>query len=343
VCAGGRRGVQAAILIGDELRLSAGGTGDLALLRGVGEEPGALESERAEGVGGTLGGGAGARDDGEVAGDSQIADGDDLERAKFEFFRDGPAGDEADAQAGLDSGFDGLGGIEIHDFLEGFRFEASLIQGGFDDATGAGALFAHKQRQPLELRAGNARGFELARGDEDEFIIHKGFGVHAAFLGRTFDEAGGDFSVEEELNDLGGVAAAERELDLGMFGEKCAEELGQNVLRNGGGDTEGEFARNGSLGGAELAFRLGGDGGELVGMVQENFALGSERDFAAGAVEEADAEFVFEGLDLKSDRGLSEKELVGGFAEIEVLGNGTADLKAEVLQLRHGRIIHGKT
>ena len=93
---------------------------------------------------------------------------------------------------------------------------------------------------------------------------------------------------------------------------------------------------------AEFAFGLGGDGGELVGVPQEKFALWSERDVAAGAVEEANTKFIFEGLDLKGHRGLREEELVGGFTEVEVMSDSAEDFEAEVLELGHGRIIYGR-
>ena len=60
----------------------------------------------------------------------------------------------------------------------------------------------------------------------------------------------------------------------------------------------------------------------------------------AGAVEQSNAEIIFERLDLQRDRGLRKKELLSSFAEVEVLGNRAEDLQPKVLQLSHGEIIY---
>ena len=68
-----------------------------------------------------------------------------------------------------------------------------------------------------------------------------------------------------------------------------------------------------------------------------------EGDAIAGAIEEANAEIVFEGFDLQRDGGLGEEKMFGGFAEIQMFGDGAKDFEAEVFELGHGMIIHGKS
>ena len=67
-----------------------------------------------------------------------------------------------------------------------------------------------------------------------------------------------------------------------------------------------------------------------------------EGDAIAGAIEKANAEIVFEGLDLKRDGGLGEEKMFRGLAKVQMFGDGAENLEAEVFQLGHGMIIHGK-
>src|SRR5215469_13661912 len=97
VCGLDVAGVQAAILIGDESDLSLRGPGVVWFLRGVRNQTRAFEGKGTERVGGALGDWASAGDQREVTRDVEVDDFDDLESAEFEFLRDGPAGDEADA------------------------------------------------------------------------------------------------------------------------------------------------------------------------------------------------------------------------------------------------------
>ena len=60
-----------------------------------------------------------------------------------------------------------------------------------------------------------------------------------------------------------------------------------------------------------------------------------ESDAIASAIEEADAEIVFESLDLKRNGGLGEKEMFRGLTEIQMFGNRAENLEAEIFQLGH--------
>ena len=68
----------------------------------------------------TLQFGTGASHKREVASDSESADLAYFQDAEFQFLRDCPMGDEADAKTGVDPGLDGFSGVEIHDLAEGF-------------------------------------------------------------------------------------------------------------------------------------------------------------------------------------------------------------------------------
>src|ERR1035438_2217759 len=129
-----------------------GGTGGFP--RSVGEKPGTLEGESAKCAGWALRLGAGARNQRKVAVKFEAGNFRNLERTQFQFFGDGPAGDESDSEADFDRGLDGFGGIEIHDVLERLELEASVLQSDLDDATGAGTLFPHQKIRSEERRVG---------------------------------------------------------------------------------------------------------------------------------------------------------------------------------------------
>ena len=67
---------------------------------------------------------------------------------------------------------------------------------------------------------------------------------------------------------------------------------------------------------------------------------GVKGDAIAGAVEETNAEVVFQRSDLERNSRLGEKKMFGGLAKIQMFGNRAKYLETEILQLRHGMIIH---
>ena len=93
--------------------------------------------------------------------------------------------------------------------------------------------------------------------------------------------------------------------------------------------------------GQEFFFRFSDDRCNSARIAQKNRALFGKSDAASGAIEEADAKVVFEGLDLKSDGWLREEEQFRSFPKVEVLSNRSKDLQSKILQLCHEQIIHG--
>jgi hypothetical protein len=65
-----------------------------------------------------------------------------------------------------------------------------------------------------------------------------------------------------------------------------------------------------------------GHSGDCVGVLEEGFAWFGEMDASAGALEELDAEFGFESLDLGTESRLRDVELAGGVDEAERFGHG---------------------
>jgi len=163
----------------------------------------------------------------------------DFQRAQFQFFGDGPARDEADAETDFDGGLDGLGGVEVHHMFERLELETRVLESELDDAARTGTLFPHQKIGGEELVVGHAIGGERPRHDQDQFVLHEGFGVNAAVAGWSFDEAEGELVVEEKMHDFVGIAAVEGELDAGMLVEEGPEQARKNILRDRGGHTEG--------------------------------------------------------------------------------------------------------
>jgi hypothetical protein len=61
---------------------------------------------------------------------------------------------------------------------------------------------------------------------------------------------------------------------------------------------------------------------DVLGLLAEDEACGSEFDGAASALEELNTEIGFEGLDLRAQRGLGEMEASRGLDEAEQVGDG---------------------
>jgi hypothetical protein len=70
--------------------------------------------------------------------------------------------------------------------------------------------------------------------------------------------------------------------------------------------------------------------------------LRSERDPAASAVEETNAEIVLQRFHLQRDGWLCEEQMFGGFAKIQMLGDRAKDFQTKIFQLGHALIIYKK-
>ena len=87
-----------------------------------------------------------------MARDFETSDFHYLQHAQFELFGDGPARNEPDSESGFHGRLDGFGGIEIHHTLESLELQAGFLdESSFDDAAGAGTLFAHEKIRREEL------------------------------------------------------------------------------------------------------------------------------------------------------------------------------------------------
>jgi len=79
----------------------------------------------------------------------------------------------------------------------------------------------------------------------------------------------------------------------------------------------------------------------LAGIAEQNCPQPGKRNPAGCAIKEAHPEIVFESFDLKSYCRLRKEKMFRGLVKVKVLGDGTKYLKPKILQLCHGKIIHG--
>jgi hypothetical protein len=124
---------------------------------------------------------------------------------------------------------------------------------------------------------------------------------------RAFDQPDGRFLLQEKLNGFLGIAAMQRELHAWMFGQECADELRQKVLRDCGRHSQGQFPGRLTCSRGKLTFRFRDVLQNPLRVTQQNHSLRRQRNASSGSIEEPDSEIVFERLDLKRHRWLREE------------------------------------
>ena len=92
----------------------------------------------------------------------------------------------------------------------------------------------------------------------------------------------------------------------------------------------------------EFLLGLGNERGDFVGVAEQTRSLRRERDATPRPVEETNAEVVFQRFHLKCDGRLREEEMLGGFAEIQMLGDRAKNSQPKIFELGHAMIIYGK-
>jgi hypothetical protein len=84
---------------------------------------------------------------------------------------------------------------------------------------------------------------------------------------------------------------------------------------------------------------FGREGCKSPGVPEKEGALTCKGDAAAGAIEEANAQIIFQCIDLKGDSRLREKKLLRRFVKTELFRNHAEYFQPEVFQPRHVTII----
>ena len=295
------------------------------------------EHETLEGSGRAGRGGAEASDQMHVATNVEAFDGDDANRAELPFFLNCPFGDEAGSESGLDRGNDGDDGVEIHRNAQVAEPQTGAAQSQLDDAAGAGAAFAHQQRN-LGESANRNGGFGgpgiTAADDEHETILKETLAEDLARGDRAFDESEIDFVVREGRDNLFGIAAGDGGRDARMLFEEGAEHAGQDVLRDRHGSADAEGAGGFTAQRVEGGASFSSEARTPARVAEEDSACIGEMDAAFAAVEERGAQFFFEGANLLADGGLAQVKAFSGAAETGFLSHGAKDLQPKILHER---------
>ena len=272
----------------------------------------------------------------------------------------------AEGTAAKDDGADGAGGLGIGNghvtavraFFDGHGGNDGDAHARADHAEKAAELAALEDDLGLEPRA-VASGYgrvakTMAVAEQEErlgaeiFQGERAAGGQAVLFGQGGEETLGEKRKRLELvatdrkgedGDVDGRGAQAFEKDRGNILDDVEPNLGK-LAREGSEMRRKKIRRDGrddadAYGAAERVFLLedvAACGFELAkngaGMGKKGLAKIGEANRAAGAVEQADAKFVFELQDLLGERGLGNVGLLGGPAEGAGFGDG-----AEVAKL----------
>ena len=139
--------------------------------------------------------------------------------------------------------------------------------------------------------------------DQDQLVLHEGFGANTAVTRGAFDQADRDLVVKKEMHNFAGISAMERELHAGMFAEEGSEQPGRTYCAMVVDTPSVNSPEILPSSGAKFLLGFGNQSCNFLGVNEKNGSLWSEGDAIAGAIEETNAKIVFERLDLKCDGG----------------------------------------
>src|SRR3974390_652717 len=134
----------------------------------------------------------------------------------------------------------------------------------------------------------------------------------------------------------------QRELNARVLFQERTKQAGKNVLRDGGGDSEREFSGNCAVGAAKFTFGLRNQCCKPAGVAEQDRPLSGQGNAPSCAIEEPHSEIAFQRFDLERNCRLSQEKMFGGSAKVQLLGDHTKYLEAEVLQLGHAVTIMHK-
>src|SRR5580658_9248637 len=149
----------------------------------------------------------------------------------------------------------------------------------------------------------------VRRGDDDQLILmDEDYGEAVVFYGEGND-AEVDGIVGDRLENFGVVGALDVDRDVRVLLFEGGKDFGKDVEAGAFVGAHGDGAA-----GNVLHFGERGEHGltgveGFLSIFLKGFAGGGERDFAAGAVEEFGADFVFHAADLGGDGGLGAETL----------------------------------
>src|SRR6516225_3485673 len=100
-------------------------------------------------------------------------------------------------------------------------------------------MFAQEKRKRSEFMTGQLVGFEIEWRDQNQFVFHKALHMHTPIARRAFYQSERNFVFEQKPHNLSGVAALQRDLHARVLVKEGSEQPRENILRDGGGCSQG--------------------------------------------------------------------------------------------------------
>ena len=237
----------------------------------------------------------------------------------------GPAGHDSDAKSVDDGALDGGDAADLHDDVEVFDVKFCIDEGLFKDEAAAGTGFANDERFALELGDGDLLGVGPAMilwHDEHELIAQDVLEEKLLVSNLRFDEADVEITAHDLFFDVLGVVDLEGDIYVWIIFLEFADDIRQHVFTNGAAGADHKLALDvaGEL--LHLAFELGLQVVHGEGVLEQEFAGLGELDMSVDAVKKLGLIILLEGLDLETDRGLSQVQRFCRFGKVFLIRYG---------------------
>jgi len=167
----------------------------------------------------------------------------------------------------------------------------------------------------------------VRKGDDEGIFTDDGVRKMATEVGHEHEDACVDLAFAQLRKDVFGFLLSKRESEFGIRCSSRRRDLGQQVRRNGGNDADAKCSLEGialAPGGIEKISELDEDATRTH---HDLLACGCHEDAAMIALEESDAEDVFELLDLCAESWLGDVTLSSCAVESERIGDSRHVLK----------------
>jgi hypothetical protein len=151
--------------------------------------------------------------------------------------------------------------------------------------------------------------------EQDEFAGVNDFGDEAGVAHRERDYAKIDALTEDSIDNGQAFGTADADRDLRAEPLKLGEDLRQEIEAGGLVGSDGKFAARSSFKFFHRAQRLPAGEQCAVSIFEKDLATLGERDAATGAVKEAGADLLLQGLYLRGDGWLSAEHFLRGARE----------------------------
>ncbi len=273
-----------------------------------------------EGEGGAAEGFVFAEDQGKVAADLGVGDGDGGEHFGANVFFDVGAGNEADADVGGDEALEQFAGVKFHGEV---GLEAAVVKKLLDGVAGVSGL-GDDQRELGDIGHGGRLHLSegmLRRSDDDQLVAMDEDDGEAGVGDGKGDDAEVDGVVDDGFENLAVVGALDVHRDVGILLFEVGKNVGQDVEAGAFVGADDDFAARDALhfGDGDQHGFAGVEG--VFDVFLEGLAGRSEGNFAAGAVKQFGADFFLQAADLRGNCWLGAETFLRGARERGVPGH----------------------